>query len=587
LDEKKRDEMDLKMAVYAAMVDRLDQNVGRLVEQLKENGTYDNTLILFLSDNGACQEGGMLGRGEFYDIEKRNSQNSNSYGEAWANAGSTPFRLYKHFAHEGGTATPFFMHWPAGIDKQKDWYHDPAQLIDVLPTLLDVAEAEYPAERDGIPVPSLDGVSLRPAFEGHVLERKEPIFVEHEKNAFVRDGQWKLVGKTVSTIDGTDEARWELYDMESDRTETNDLARAEKEKTEELADVWESWANRVGVYPRGERSPPGPSSTPVPAKTSELKPERFKPQISMTGFGIRAEVKARKPNGVVLAQGGNAFGYSLHFEDGVPAFAWRNRSELIELRGEEALKGKITLDVRVAKNEIVMLANGKEVGRIAKDGFLAEEPGLGLFLGGDGVHAVGNYKVPNRFSGEILDYRILSDLRKVPMRTPWGKELDLDSVWQEYPRPQLRRRDWTNLNGRWNYAVTPQSRKKVPEKWAGEILVPFAIEAPLSGVERRLLPEEALWYQRTFSLEKEAGQRYLLNFEAVDYACRVHVNGVEVGGNRGGNLPFAVDFTEAVQSGENELVVRVTDGTDTGHQLHGKQVLSPGGIWYTPVSGIW
>ncbi|MDF1658607.1 MAG: sulfatase-like hydrolase/transferase, partial [Verrucomicrobiales bacterium] len=587
LSEAKKDEMDLKMAVYAAMVDRVDQNIGKLVAELKENGTLKDTLILFLSDNGACQEGGMLGRGEFYDIGKRNSQDSNSYGEAWANAGSTPFRLYKHFAHEGGSATPFFMHWPAGIEAQEDWFEDPAQLIDVLPTLIDVAGAEYPDARGDVEVPQLDGISLRPAFEGEGLGREEPIFIEHERHAFVRDGKWKLVGREVSTIEGTDESQWELYDMEADRTETNNLAMSNSKKVDELAAQWEAWANRVSVYPRGVRSPAPPSSSPAPAETSELKQERFKPEIAKTGFGIRAEVEAKKPNGVVLAQGGNAFGYSLYFEKGVPAFAWRNRSKLTELRGDKAVRGKVTLEVRVSKSELVMKANGKKVASAAIDGFLAEQPGLGLFLGGDGVHAVGNYEVPNRFSGKVLDYRILSDLRKVPMRTSWGRDLDPESVWSQYPRPQFERDEWTNLNGYWNYAVTPGTRESAPKKWAGEILVPFAIEAPLSGVERRLLPEEALWYQRTFPIEKEEGQRYLLHFEAVDYACRVQVNGVEVGGNTGGNLPFAIDITDAAKSGENELVVRVIDGTDTGHQLHGKQVLSPGGIWYTPVSGIW
>ena len=155
LDERTRDELDLKMAVFAAMVDRVDQNIGKLVAFLKEKGAFENTLILFLSDNGACQEGGMLGRGEFYDVAKRNLEHDNSYGEAWANAGSTPFRLYKHYLHEGGAATPFFMHWPAGIQPREDWYGDPAQLIDVMPTLLDVAGASYPAERAGVKTVSL------------------------------------------------------------------------------------------------------------------------------------------------------------------------------------------------------------------------------------------------------------------------------------------------------------------------------------------------------------------------------------------------------------------------------------------------
>ncbi|MEM9017007.1 MAG: arylsulfatase, partial [Verrucomicrobiota bacterium] len=380
LDGKKQDEMDLKMAVYAAMVDRVDQNIGKLVDQLRENATFDDTLILFLSDNGACQEGGMLGRGEFYDIEKRNRQDANSYGEAWANAGSTPFRLYKHFVHEGGAATPFFLHWPGGIEPQEQWYREPAQLIDVLPTLIDVAAAEYPAERNGEAIPELDGVSLRPAFAGDSLRREEPIFVEHETNAFIRDGKWKLVGKGVSTIGGTDQAKWELYDMDADRTETNDLAGTKRKKVREMAAQWETWANEVGVYPRGKKSPPGPSSTPAPKEKTELKPERFKPQIAKTGFTIRAEVQAKDPHGVVLAQGGNAFGYSLYFEEGVPVFAWRNRSKLTEVRGSEAMAGKGTLEVRITRNRIAMRANGQEAGKAEINGFLAEQPGLGLYL---------------------------------------------------------------------------------------------------------------------------------------------------------------------------------------------------------------
>ena len=166
LDEKKQDEMDLKMAVYAAMIDRVDQNIGKLVAHLKESKTFDDTLIFFLADNGGCQEGGMFGRGNFYDIEKRNLEHANSYGEAWANASNTPFRLYKHFVHEGGAATPFFMHWPKGIKPGKDWYREPAQLIDVMPTILDQAGADYPKTYKGNDILPIDGLSLRPAFWG-------------------------------------------------------------------------------------------------------------------------------------------------------------------------------------------------------------------------------------------------------------------------------------------------------------------------------------------------------------------------------------------------------------------------------------
>lgn len=250
LTADKREEMALKMAVYAAMIDRVDQNVGRLVDYLKKNGQYENTLILFLSDNGACAEGGMLGRGEFVDVEQRNQMPSNSYGEAWANASSTPFRLYKHFAHEGGTATPFFMHWPKQIQPQSKWYREPAQLIDVMPTLIDVAGAAYPHQAFGNEIPALDGVSLRPAFAGKSLQRKEPIFIEHENNAFVREGRWKLVGRNVSPKGGVVRDRWELYDMQRDRTELHDLAEEQSDVRDRMARAWDQWAKRVGVYPK-------------------------------------------------------------------------------------------------------------------------------------------------------------------------------------------------------------------------------------------------------------------------------------------------------------------------------------------------
>jgi len=250
LDATKQDEMDLKMAIYAAMIDRVDWNVGRLIKCLKDTGIYENTLILFLSDNGGCQEGGMLGRGEFYNVEERNRQLFLTYGEAWANASNTPFRLYKHFAHEGGVATPFFLHWPAHIAPRESWYREPAQLIDIMPTILDVAGADYPATFHGNDIPPLDGISLRPAFAGKPLDRNAPIFIEHENNAFVREGDWKLVGRGVAGRQGVEPAKWELYNLASDRTETTNLAADYPEKVAELAAKWNRWAERARVYPK-------------------------------------------------------------------------------------------------------------------------------------------------------------------------------------------------------------------------------------------------------------------------------------------------------------------------------------------------
>ncbi len=173
------------------------------------------------------------------------------------------------------------------------------------------------------------------------------------------------------------------------------------------------------------------------------------------------------------------------------------------------------------------------------------------------------------------------------MLTEWGEAVTPENAWREYPRPTMQRENWINLNGLWDYAVTSKETTQAPSNWEGEILVPFALESALSGVKRSFSPEDALWYQRQFSVEPKPGKRYRLNFEAVDYRSMVWLNGKEVGSHVGGNLPFSFDVTSLLKDGSNRLTVRVTDATDTAYQLHGKQRLSPKGIWYTPVSGIW
>ncbi|RCS53999.1 glycoside hydrolase family 2 [Bremerella cremea] len=173
-----------------------------------------------------------------------------------------------------------------------------------------------------------------------------------------------------------------------------------------------------------------------------------------------------------------------------------------------------------------------------------------------------------------------------PLITQWGEQVTEDNVWQEYPRPQMTRENWQNLNGLWNYAITSENQNDIPAKWDGQILVPFALESKLSGVERNLRPTEALWYQSSIEINPSEGKRTLLNFEAVDYACRVFVNGEEAGSHIGGNVPFSIDITKNAKQGLNDIVVRVEDNTGDA-QLRGKQTLDPHGIWYTQVSGIW
>ena len=170
--------------------------------------------------------------------------------------------------------------------------------------------------------------------------------------------------------------------------------------------------------------------------------------------------------------------------------------------------------------------------------------------------------------------------------TEWGAKVSAENAWTEYPRPQMQRDKWKNLNGHWDYAITPIAQTETPSAWAGKILVPYCLESKLGGVEYLLDASEALWYHRVFQASPAAETCQLLNFEAVDYRCEVFVNGKSVGTHVGGNTPFSIDITDAIRDGDNELVVRVEDATEEW-QLRGKQTLNARGIWYTQVSGIW
>ncbi len=173
------------------------------------------------------------------------------------------------------------------------------------------------------------------------------------------------------------------------------------------------------------------------------------------------------------------------------------------------------------------------------------------------------------------------------IRTTWAENLDPNNVLPEYPRPQLERNEWMNLNGLWSYAVTDLTAAK-PTTFDGQILVPFAIESALSGVQKRVTKDDILWYERTFTLPSSwSGKRVMLNFGAVDWSCDVYLNDILVGNHTGGYAPFSLDITAALAKGEQRLVVRVWDPTDSVHNPVGKQRLNPSGIWYTAVSGIW
>ena len=239
LSDDAKDRFDHLMAVYAAMVEAIDTNVGELVKGLEARGMLENTMILFLSDNGANAETGPDGR---FDGEPPGGPNSNLYlGMNWAALGSTPFRRFKHFTHEGGIATPLIVSWPRGIPagRRNRLVHQPAHLIDVMPTILDATGAAYPREYEGQVIQPMEGVSLRPALEGRAFARTQPLFWEHEGNRAVRSGKWKL----VSTYPDA----WELYDMSTDRVERNDQAASHPDLVRTLAAEWDAWAKRANV----------------------------------------------------------------------------------------------------------------------------------------------------------------------------------------------------------------------------------------------------------------------------------------------------------------------------------------------------
>lgn len=220
------------MAVYAAMVDRMDQNIGRILNKLKELGVEDNTLVMFLSDNGGCP----YERNRTKDIPPGPAESYRTYDSPWANVSNTPFRLYKRFNHEGGNATPFIARWPALIERKGAITHQVGHIIDVMATCLPVARTDYPSRVRGRKVIPLEGKSLLPIFAGRQRRGHEALFWEFMQNKAVRRGKWKLV--TVGNNP------WELYDMEADRTEQHNLASKMPGKVKELSGLYKAWAKR-------------------------------------------------------------------------------------------------------------------------------------------------------------------------------------------------------------------------------------------------------------------------------------------------------------------------------------------------------
>jgi arylsulfatase len=245
LPEDRRADLAMRMAIYAAMVDRMDQNIGRVVSDLRARGELDHTLIMFLSDNGACAEWDPFGfdvnsspdtvlhRGDV--LARMGSRGTyHSVGSAWANASNTPWRMYKHYSHEGGISAPCIAHWPAGIRRRNAMENTPAHLIDLMPTFVEVSAAQPPPTA---------GISLVPALRGKRLPERT-LYFEHEGNRAVREGRYKLVALRGDS--------WKLYDMERDRTELEDLSAQRPQRVASMAKKWDTWAAENQVTPLPE-----------------------------------------------------------------------------------------------------------------------------------------------------------------------------------------------------------------------------------------------------------------------------------------------------------------------------------------------
>jgi arylsulfatase len=330
-----------------------------------------------------------------------------AYGENWANVSNTPFRLYKHFVHEGGISTPLVAHWPKGIARKGELEPQPGHLIDVMATCVDLSGATYPTERNGKAVTAMEGRSLAPAFAGKLIDR-DAIYWEHEGNRAVRAGKWKLVAK------GRD-GPWELYDIDADRTEMHDLASTRPEKARELAAKWDAYAKRANVLPYpNEAKAARPDGKPNPKRSFDLKPGDDlsggdAPAVADRGLTVSADVTPTGKTGVILAHGGAAVGYALYLKDGRPTFAVRTGGKLTTAAAKDPLPPGQPAKLRatLAAGGALTLHVGGSVAATGKaPGLLVKAPVDGLQVGRDEAGPVGEYTGPNPFDGTIGAVRV-------------------------------------------------------------------------------------------------------------------------------------------------------------------------------------
>ena len=422
------------MEVYAAMIDSMDQGIGRIVESLKNTGQLENTLICFFQDNGGCAEGyGRGGQGgpradeptldplgddylqpamtpkqsrDGFPMRTGKGSMAGSadtaigYGKGWATVSNTPFREYKHWVHEGGISTPLIVHWPDKVTRHGQLEPTPSHLIDLMATAVDVSGGQYPTTyHDDQKIKPMEGKSLVPLFLGNKIER-EAIYWEHEGNRAVRVGNLKLVAKGAN-------GAWELYDISKDRSEQKNLAEEQPDKVAELMEMWETYAKRANVLPLN------PNSKQKPTQKYNKKQKRFElksgdalnsiegPFIQKRGFTIVANVNIQG-DGVIIAQGGTAHGYALYVQDGLLKFGATINNERKVFSSNKPVSGKLKIEATLLKSgKVNVRVNEKPAFRGDFGKPLAEQPADGLQIGKDTGGNVGQYDSPFEFDGQI------------------------------------------------------------------------------------------------------------------------------------------------------------------------------------------
>lgn len=267
-DEREKEWEDLRMAVYAAQIEQMDRGIGRVLNALTSNAVEDDTIVMFLSDNGACEvflaedtnepnpslfqgttaSGERIKVGNITGIRPGGPETFMSYDLPWANASNAPFRFYKNWIHEGGISTPFIVRWPSNIKSAKN-VHQPLHITDIPATCIAAAGATYPLHRPDNDITPLEGESFLDLLNGRDWQRGRPMFWEHEGNRGMREGDWKLVSEFPRWAPEDAPGRWELYNIRVDRTELNDLSASEPERLKQMSRSYDDWAERCGVQP--------------------------------------------------------------------------------------------------------------------------------------------------------------------------------------------------------------------------------------------------------------------------------------------------------------------------------------------------